>query len=213
MIKAAAYWAPELGPRGDDAVAAFVAMWDLAERTIGARTWHPIGERATHTVTREDVPSLLDAGVVHSDDSPPQVMTQLGRSVDLWDSEDGDDDGGRLSASVEGTGVRARGSAILEHPDLPATAEEAWPLLQEMIRIWGPQTASWTTSKVRKFGIRAGLSVAQPHFGLLTWVRDGTESPFVGGDTLRTNGGTLYRFGDDLADLTSETAAQVIRSS
>ena len=206
MIQAAAYWGPEEGPTEGDAVVAAAAMWKLAERLTDSRTWYRTGEWPTRPVHREDLASLFAEGVIRSDDDPPKVMPELGRGISLWDGEDGR---GKLSAAVGGTDRTWRGHALLKHPDLPTAADEAWPVLQEMIRIWRPETATWTTGKVRMLGIRAGLTAGQPHLGVLTWVRDGTRAPFTGGDTLRTDGGTLYRFAQDLNEMTADMANRV----
>lgn len=210
MIQAATYWGPGEGPHGDDAIAAISDTWDLAARLTQSRTWYPVGVKATRPVERGDLSRLVAEGVNLSDDTPPRAMTDLGRRLRLWDGEDG---GGELSVAVEGTSPGWRGNALLKHPQLPTNADDAWPVLQEMIRVWQPETASWTTGMVRMLGLREGLTAAQPHLGVLTWVRDGTSAPFTGGDPVRTDGGTLYRFAQDLDSMTAEMAKAVISLS
>ena len=138
MIQAAAHWGPGDGPTGNDAIAALAATWDLVEQLTGIRTWYRTGEKPTRPVGRDDLPELLAEGVHLSDDRPPQTMTELGRHINLWDGNEGD---AEWSAAVEGTASTWRGSALLEHPDLPTSAQEAWPILAQMIQIWQPDTA------------------------------------------------------------------------
>lgn len=121
MIQAAAYWGPGAGPVGAEAIAALSSTWDLAERLTLSRTWYRAGERATRPVTPDDLSELLSEGSNLSDDTPPRVMTDLGRRVRLWDGEDGGGELSLLSRAPHRPGVAAPCSSTRSCPQLQMT--------------------------------------------------------------------------------------------
>lgn len=106
-----------------------------------------------------------------------------------------------------------RGLCVIEDRGLPADAETAAPVFAELLRLWQPRHASWTTDDIRLLGRRRGLGAGRPRLGMLTWVRDDIPSPFVGGEQKPLGNGTLYRFGDSLDEMTEDVADRVVKSS
>lgn len=205
MTRIAANWASGTGLHGTAAIAALAATWQFAARTTGAATWYRTGERATRPVTEADLEQLLAEGINHSDvDGKP--MPDLGRSLSLWDGHDA-----TFSAHIESHGYGSGNYAAVEHPNLPATDDAAWPLMHELITIWAPDTATWTTDDIALRGHRAGLTASGIQLGALTWIRDGIPSPFTGCEAAPIAGGTLYRLGHTPDDVTADVIEQALR--
>lgn len=203
-VEVTSHWGPEEGPRGSDAVAAVVRTWDMLARTAGPTTWYREGTPADHPVRQSDVPELLDAGR-NRDDGRGEVIESLGRSIALYDKEKSS-----FSAATDGYAKTWMGHTFIEREGLPTGADDAWSLLEEQILLWGPRSATWGNKDMRKIGRRHGLGPGLPRLGMLTWIRDGVESPFTGGDTTHVHGGTLYRFGDRLEDVTQAVAERAL---
>lgn len=206
LVQAAAYWGPAEGPQGKDAEVAVAATWDLISQLTGTTTWFRRGDREP-ALTQSDIPVLLDEGR-NRDDGTGEVIESLGRRLAITAGSEAE-----LLVAVDGEDPVWRGVCVIEHPGLPATADGAWPLLDELIRIWRPRHATVTTDDLRMVGRRHGLGAGLPRLGMLTWIRDGVESPFTGGDTTHVHGGTLYRFGECLEDITEEVAGALLPSA
>lgn len=203
-IYAGLYWGPGEGPSGEAAADAIWTTWGLIQRTTGVDQWRELGMPSAEPIAWQDIGRLLERGA-NRDDGAGLPIESLGRRLAVWDGVEGS-----FSAAVGGTGSRWTGNCLIKVPGLPASADEAWPIMRELIDIWHPAWGTWATSDIRALGREAGLPRGRPPLGLLTWVRADIMSPFIGVGAVTVDGGTLYRFGDHVDDVSEATARAVI---
>lgn len=197
------YWATGEGHTEDRAVEAILATWDVIQRVTPTSQWFERGYPAQSPVARQDVGRVLTRGV-NRDDGEGLPIRSLGLRLSVWDGIEGS-----FGAAVGGTDRTWRGSCTFSVPGLPTHAAEATPLLRELIEIWQPEWATWSSTHARELGRDLGLSRG-PRLGLLTWVRSDLISPFAGAGAVSVDGGTLYTFADELDDITQERVRPIV---